>query len=162
METTCFSIKASLLDSQVLRSHSIDGIDQEVWALLTTYQALIRAASDAVTHRPGLDMDRLSFTILLQTAADTVITGHGITTNIDLVGTIGAAALAGLWPARRRHRVKARSIKNPTSKYGPNAGKHPQSARHYTVHTEVTYIENGLTSRSRRPSLDRLHRRSQA
>ncbi|MGW6413247.1 IS4 family transposase [Streptomyces vinaceus] len=162
-ETTYFPIKASLLDSRVLRSHSIHGIDQEVWALLTTYQALIRTASDAVTHRPDLDMDRLSFTILLQTAADTVITGHGITTgNTNLVGTIGTAALADLWPARRRHRVKARSIKNSTSKYGPNAGKHPQSTRHYTIHTEITYMENGLASRPRRPSPDRLHRRSQA
>ncbi|MDH2394022.1 hypothetical protein QCN29_35835 [Streptomyces sp. HNM0663] len=108
-------LKASLLDGRILRSHSIDGIDQEVWALLATYQALIRAASDAVAHRPDLDMDRLSFTVLLQTAADTVVTGHGIATGkVDLVGAIGTAALAHLWPARRRHRVKARSIKNST------------------------------------------------
>ncbi|MFF1792544.1 hypothetical protein ACFVX9_39535, partial [Kitasatospora sp. NPDC058243] len=113
-------------------------------------------------HLPDLYMDRLSSTTLLQTAADTVTTGHGITTgNTDLVGTIGTAALADLWPARRRHRAKARSTKNSTSKYGPNAGKHPQRTRHYTVHTEITYMENGLASRPRRPSLDRLHHRSE-
>ncbi|MFF2078303.1 transposase [Kitasatospora sp. NPDC058162] len=31
----------------------------------------------------------------------------------------------------RRQRVKAHSRKNPTSKYGPNAGKHPQTAQTY-------------------------------
>ncbi|MFE7244254.1 transposase, partial [Streptomyces sp. NPDC057580] len=151
-ETTYFSIKASLLDGRVLRSHSIDGIDQEVWALLTTYQALIRAAADAVADRPGLDMDRLSFTVLLQAAADTVTCATGIAPDgpTDLVGAIGRAVLASLWPARRRRRTKARSKKNATSKYNANHGRHPQQAQHYTVHAEVLIMEDGVTPRPRR------------
>ena len=82
-----------MLDGRVLRSRSIDGLDQEVYALLTTYQALIRAAADTTCTRPGLDMDRISFTVLLAAATDTVTASHGIfpSTLVDLVGTVSAA-----------------------------------------------------------------------
>ena len=53
VETTYFSIKATMLDGRVLRSRSIPGLDQEVYALLTAYQALIRAAADAVGTSPA-------------------------------------------------------------------------------------------------------------
>lgn len=55
-------------------------------------------------------------------------------TLIDLAGAIGRAALGDLLPARRRQRVKACTRKNPTSKFGPNAGQHPQKAQNYTIH----------------------------
>ncbi|WP_258044635.1 transposase [Streptomyces sp. SM11] len=154
-ETTYFSIKATMLDGRVLRSRSIDGLDQEVYALLTAYQALIRAGDDALTGRPEVPMERISFTVLLAAATDTVTAGHGIFPStlvdlVDLVGTIGHAALDNLLPTHRRQRVKARTRKNPTSKYGPNAGQHPQKAQNYTVRTTVAFFEHGLNSRSRR------------
>ncbi|MGW2940105.1 IS4 family transposase [Streptomyces sp. NPDC001156] len=152
-ETTYFSIKATMLDGRVLRSRSLPGLDQEVYALLTTYQALIRAAADTACTRPGLDMDRISFTVLLATAADTVISATGILPPAgpaDLAGTIGRAILDALHPARRRHRVKARTCKNPTSKYGPNAGQHPTTSQNYTIHTAITFFEHGLANRSRK------------
>ncbi|WP_432103897.1 hypothetical protein [Streptomyces sp. bgisy091] len=77
-ETTYFSIKATTLDGRVLRSRSIDGLDQEVYALLTVYQALIRAGDDALTMRPDIPMERISLTVLLDAATDTVTTGRGI------------------------------------------------------------------------------------
>ncbi|WP_331730348.1 transposase (plasmid) [Kitasatospora sp. NBC_00070] len=53
IETAYFSIEATVLDGRVLRSRSIDGIDQEGYGLLTAYQALIRTADDALTkHHP--------------------------------------------------------------------------------------------------------------
>lgn len=152
-ETTYFSIKATMLDGRVLRSRSLQGLDQEIYALLTAYQALIRAAADTACTRPGLDMDRISFTVLLQTAADTVTTATGILPPAgpaDLTGTIGRAVLDALHPARRRHRVKARTRKNPTSKYGPNAGQHPQTAQTYTFQADVMFLEHGLAPRPRR------------
>ncbi|WP_327370930.1 IS4 family transposase [Streptomyces sp. NBC_01217] len=152
-ETPYFSIKATMLDGRVLRSRSLSGLDQEVYALLTTYQALIRAAADTACTRPGLDMDRISFTVLLATAADTVISTTGILPPAgpaDLVGTIGRAVLDALHPARRRHRVKARTRKNPTSKYGPNAGQHPTTSQNYTIHTAITFFKHGLATRARR------------
>jgi hypothetical protein len=141
-----------MLDGRVLRSRSLTGLDQEVYALLTTYQALIRAAADTACTRPGLDMDRISFTVLQTTAADTVTTATGILPPAgpaELVGTIGRAVLDALHPARHRHRVKARTRKNPTSKYGPNAGQHPTTSQNYTFHTTVTFFEHGLASRPR-------------
>ncbi|MGW6410455.1 IS4 family transposase [Streptomyces vinaceus] len=151
-ETTYFSIKATMLDGRVLRSRSLQGLDQEVYALLTTYQALIRTAADTACTRPGLDMDRISFTVLQATAADTVTTATAIlpsTGPAELVGVIGRTVLEALHPSRHRHRVKARTRKNPTSKYGPNAGQHPTTSQNYTVHTTVTFFEHGLANRSR-------------
>jgi hypothetical protein len=151
-ETTYFSIKSTMLDGRVLRSRCVPGIEQEVYALLTVYQALIRAAGDAADTLPGLDMARVSFTVLLQAAADTVTTATRIFPGVtrDLVGVIGQAVLSALLPARRRTRIKARTRKNPTSKYGPNAGQHPATAQTYTFHTEVAIFEKGLATRPRR------------
>jgi hypothetical protein len=151
-ETTYFSIKATMLDGRVLRSHTLCGIEQEVYALLVAYQALIRAAADTAAMRPGLDMDRISFTVLLQAAGDTVTTATGIfpTGPVDLIGTIGRAVLGALLPAWRRPRIKARTRKNPTSKYGPNAGQHPSTTQTYSFHADVTIFEKGLASRPRR------------
>jgi hypothetical protein len=150
-ETAYFSIKATMLDGRVLRSRSIDGLDQEVYALLTTYQALTRAGNDALTGHPEIPHQRISFTIALTAATDTVTAARGIfpETVVDLVGTIGRAALDDLLPAHRRQRVKARTRKNPTSKYGPNTGQHPTTSQNYTVHATVTFFEHGLASRSR-------------
>ncbi|MBB6343597.1 IS4 family transposase [Nonomuraea muscovyensis] len=152
VETTYFSIKVAMLDGRVLRSRSVAGLDQEVYALLTVYQALIRTAADAAASRPGLVMERISFTILLQTARDQVTTATGILPPepVALVGAIGRAVLNDLLPAERRQRVKARSRKNPTSKYGPNAGKHPQQAQTYTLEVQIQIMDHGLASRRRR------------
>lgn len=150
-ETTYFSIKATMLDGRVLRSRSIPGLDQEVYALLTTYQALIRAADDAVCTRPGATMERISFTVLLEAAADQVTLAADIFPKpaTPLTGAIGRAVLNALVPATPRWRVKARTRKNPTSKYGPNAGKHPQQTQAYTLAVDIQTMENGLASRRR-------------
>jgi hypothetical protein len=152
VETTYFSIKATMLDGRVLRSRSVPGLDQEVYALLATYQALIRTASDAVATRPHLSGERISFTVLLNAAADQVTTASGIfpPEPVVLVGAIGRAVLNDLLPTGRRQRVKARSRKNPTSKYGPNAGKHPQQTQTYTLNVQIQIMNDGLASRRRR------------
>ncbi|WP_331718656.1 hypothetical protein OG985_49745 (plasmid) [Streptomyces sp. NBC_00289] len=97
-------------------------------------------------------MDRISFTVLLQSAADQVITAGNILTHgpADLVGAIGRAVLDALLPAWRRPRIKARTRKSPTSKYGPNAGQHPTTSQNYTFHADVMFLEHGLASRPRR------------
>lgn len=150
-ETTYYSIKATMLDGRVLRSRTLPGIDQEVYALLATYQALIRAAADTAATRPGLDMDQISFTILLQTAADLVTTAAGILPDSppDLAGAIGRAALRDLLPAWRRPRLKARTRKNRTSKY-PSTTRQPATAQTYTIHARITFFEQGLAPRTQR------------
>ncbi|MFE5006639.1 transposase [Streptomyces sp. NPDC056696] len=77
-ETAYASVKAALLDGRVLRSGHPAGLDQEVWGILTVYQALIRTALDTAAQQPGLDMHRLSFTVALNAARDQVVTASGI------------------------------------------------------------------------------------
>jgi hypothetical protein len=68
IETTHLSIKSTILDGRVLRSHHPADLDQEVWALLTVYQAIIRITADAITDLPGVEHDRASFAVALETA----------------------------------------------------------------------------------------------
>ncbi|MGH3275631.1 MAG: transposase, partial [Streptosporangiaceae bacterium] len=154
-ETAYYSIKATMLHGRVLRSRTLPGIDQEVWALLAACQALIRAAADTAATRPGLDTDQISLTILLHTARDLITTATGILPAspagpADLAGAIGRAALAGLLPARRPPRIKARTRKNPTSKYRHPSPHDPPAAQAYTIHAQITFFEEGLAPRARR------------
>jgi hypothetical protein len=150
-ETTYLSIKSTMLDGRVLRSQHPTDIDQEVYALLTVYQTIIRIAVDAVDTCPEARPDRISFTVALHTAADQVTAAVGIIIPAGdrLVGVIGRAVLDELLPPTR-NRGKARTKKTPTSKYGPNAGTFPQTSLNYTITTHVTIMEEGLTARSKR------------
>ncbi|WP_164836517.1 IS4 family transposase [Actinacidiphila soli] len=152
IETAFFSIKATMLDGRVLRSHRPEDIDQEVYALLTVYQALVRISDDATTGHPHPDPDRISFTVALDTARDQVTTANGVLTTgaAVLTGAIGRAVLDNLLPARRRQRIKARTRKNPTSKYSKNSLQHPTTVQHYTLNAEVMVMEQGLTTRPKR------------
>jgi hypothetical protein len=124
IETTYLELKSSILDGRVLRARTPAGIEQEVYALLVTYQALRTAMCDATNTRPGLDPDRASFTTAVNAARDQLVQAAGIIagTDIDLVGEIGRLVLDNLMP-QRRPRVNARTVKRAISKYnarGPN------------------------------------------
>lgn len=132
VETAYLEIKSSILGGRVLRARTPDGIDQEIHALLITYQVLRTAMTDATDSLPGLDPDRASFTTALNTARDQLTNAAGIIadTVIDLVGVIGRAVLAHLLPDRRI-RVKTRMIKRSNSKYqarGPNIDRRSYKA----------------------------------
>ena len=132
IETAYLELKSSILGGRVLRARTPDGIDQEIHALLVTYQALRTAMTDATDSRPGTDPDRASFTTALNTARNQLIQAAAVIadTIIDLVGAIGRAVLAHLLPDRRI-RVKTRMIKRSNSKYqarGPNIDRHSYKA----------------------------------
>jgi Insertion element 4 transposase N-terminal/Transposase DDE domain len=153
VETSFLSIKATILDGRVLRSRHPADIDQEVYALLAVYQAIVRIGTDATRTAGELDPRRISFTVALDSARTQVITAKHIripAAGVTLIGGIGHAILTNLLPARRRQRAKARSRKNPTSKYGPNAGKYPQTTQTFTLHIRIAIMEKALTARSRR------------
>jgi Insertion element 4 transposase N-terminal/Transposase DDE domain len=118
IETAYFELKSAVLDGRVLRARTPAGIEQEIYALLVTYQVLRTAIADAAITRPGTDPDRASFTIALSTARDQVILAAGITDApaADLAGTIGRRALAALLPGRRP-RTSPRVVKRAISKY---------------------------------------------
>jgi hypothetical protein len=127
IETTYLEIKSSILGGRVLRARTPTGIDQEVYALLVTYQLLRLAMADATSTQPDVDPDRASFTVALQTARDQLVKATGVlaATAIDLVGTIGRHVLDNLLPDRRL-RVAPRIVKRAISKYnarGPNINR---------------------------------------
>jgi hypothetical protein len=122
---TCYAeLKSTILGGRVLRAQSPAGIEQEVWALLTAYQALRIAMTDATDTVAGTDPDRASFTLALHAARDQLVQAAGVIadTEIDLAGAIGQRILAHLMPDRRA-RTKDRIVKRAISKYnarGPN------------------------------------------
>ncbi len=120
-------LKSSILGGRVLRARTPDGLTQEVYALLVTYQILRIAITDATSTQPDVDPDRASFTIALHAARDQLIQAAGVlaATVIDLVGAIGRRVLANLLPDRRL-RVTPRIVKRAISKYnarGPNINR---------------------------------------
>jgi hypothetical protein len=118
IETTYLQLKATMLGGRVLRAQTPQGVDQEVYALLCTYQALRLAMADATAGRPDLQADRASFTVALHAARDQVIHAAGViaSTTIDLVGAIGRAVLTDLLPPRRDRR-SPRVVKRAISKH---------------------------------------------
>jgi hypothetical protein len=118
VETAYFELKSTILGGRVLRARTPAGIDQEVYALLVTYQALRTAIADAASTVPGTDPDRASFTIALNTARDQVILAAGVLAGpaTDLAGAIGRLVLASLMPARRL-RTSPRVVKRAMSRY---------------------------------------------
>jgi Insertion element 4 transposase N-terminal/Transposase DDE domain len=118
IESAYFEIKKTMLGRRVLRARTLPGITQEIYALLTAYQALRIAITDTTLTAPGTDPDRASFTVALQAARDQVIQAAGVIAGetIDLAGTIGRHILGNLLPARRL-RVSPRAVKRPLSRY---------------------------------------------
>jgi hypothetical protein len=127
IETAYLEIKSTILGGRVLRARTPAGIDQEIYALLITYQILRTAMADATACLPGTDPDRASFTIALHVARDQIVQAADVITGtvIDLAGTIGRHVLASLLPARRL-RVSPRIVKRAISKYqarGPSINR---------------------------------------
>jgi Insertion element 4 transposase N-terminal/Transposase DDE domain len=118
IETSFLELKSTTLGGRVLRAKTPGGVDQEIYALLVTYQALRIAIADATIARPDLDPDRGSFTIALQAARDQLIQAAGVIaeTAIDLVGVIGRHVLDNRMP-NRRSRTNPRVVKRAISKF---------------------------------------------
>jgi Insertion element 4 transposase N-terminal/Transposase DDE domain len=128
IETAYFELKSTILGGRVLRARTPSGVQQEIYALLVTYQALRIAISDAVLTRPEVDPDRASFSIALHAARDQLITAQGVLTDtastavIDLVGELGRQVLDHLMPARRA-RTNPRVVKRAISVYAANTAR---------------------------------------
>jgi hypothetical protein len=132
IETAYLEIKSSILGGRVLRARTPAGVDQEIHALLVTYQILRTAMTDATNSDTSVDPDRASFTIALHAARDQVVQAAGVIagTVVDLIGKIGRLVLNDLLPARRL-RVNARTVKRAISKYnarGPNIDRRTYQA----------------------------------
>lgn len=117
IETSYLELKSSMLGGRVLRARTASGIEQEIYALLVTYQLLRTAISDA-TYDRGMDPDRGSFTIAFQAAKDQIVLAQTVISQavVDLVGVIGRQVQADPLP-QRRLRVCPRIVKRAISKY---------------------------------------------
>ena len=120
IETAFLELKSSILGGRALRARTPQGIDQEIHALLVCYQLLRLAMADATNTQPGVDPDRASFTIALNSARDQLIQAAGVIAgaSIDLVGKIGRAVLDNLL-ADRRLRVAPGSSSGPSPSTTP-------------------------------------------
>ena len=139
IETAYLELKSTILGGRVLRARTPPGIAQEVYALLTTYQALRLAMAEATDSQPGTDPDRASFTTALHAARDLLVQAAGVIaeTTIDLVGAIGRHVLANLLPARRT-RTSPRAVKRAASKYTAQGTVNRTSHKttiHIAIHT---------------------------
>jgi hypothetical protein len=125
-EIAYLALRHTLLQGRVLRSTDPAGLKQEMWALLTVYQALRIAMVDAVEAVPGTDPDRASFTTALETAKDLLVRAENvITDDAGRVGRIGRAVLRDLHPPRRP-RTSVRKVKSPLSRYNKKDPYRPE------------------------------------
>ena len=138
IESAFLAIKDTIVGGAVMRSHDPVGIEQEIWALLSVYQILRIAMTDATDSLPGTDPDRAGFSVALHAARDQVIAAHNVlaSTTIDLVGTIGRQILANLL-LPRRPRTSPRTVKRTLSKYSYNT-RHPTTATTITITIDIT------------------------
>lgn len=154
-EITYLALRHTLLQGRVLRSGDPAGLEQEIWALLALYQALRIAVTDAITTVAGVDPDRASYQLAVQTAQDLVTGATNViagTGTVDLAGDIGRAVLTNLHPPRRP-RVCARRVKSPLSRWNKHPPGKPRTSLRITQLT-TTAIDHdpqheGPTRRNR-------------
>ncbi|MFL1443596.1 IS4 family transposase [Nocardiopsis protaetiae] len=117
IETAYCELKWSLLGRRVLRAKDPEGLEQEVWALLATYQVVRQAIADAVTAT-GHSPLRASFAVAVESGRDLLVRAENIIAGgrVDLRGTLGRQVLANLLP-ERRVRTVPRVVKRAISKY---------------------------------------------
>jgi hypothetical protein len=146
IETAYLEIKSSILGGRVLRARTPEGVEQEVYALLVTYQILRTAMTDATDSVAGLDPDRASFSTALNAARDQIIQAAGVIadTVIDLVGVIGRHVLAALLP-ERRVRTKPRIVKRSNSKYQARGTNIDRTSYKATISIDIL-LPNVLTT----------------
>jgi Transposase DDE domain len=127
IESAYLALRHTLLGAHVLRSGDRPGLEQETWALLTLYQLLRMAMTEAIETQPGINPDRASFTTALEAARDQLTSATGIfPAGSERLGIIGHAVLATLLPPRRP-RFSARIVKCSTSRYHERDRHRPQS-----------------------------------
>jgi hypothetical protein len=147
IETAFFELKSTILGGRVLRSRTPAGVEQEIYALLVTYQALRIAISDATLAQPEIDPDRGSFSVALNTARDQLTAAAGVITTtttasavVDLVGMIGRQVLHHLMPARRS-RGNPRVVKRAISVYAANTARGRARAPSRNTTITITIID---------------------
>jgi hypothetical protein len=121
----------------VLRSTDPDGVRQEIYAYLITYQAirqlLVQAATDA-----GVDPDRLSFTTALRTVRRWITTAATATTTVLTTARTAALAEISHDTQHRRDRTSPRAVKRSQAPYPAKRHASQQTSTPVDYHIDVT------------------------
>ncbi|WP_157597141.1 IS4 family transposase [Streptacidiphilus rugosus] len=143
-ESTYFALRHTLGQGRPLRSGDPIGVEQEMWAQLSLYQALRTVMVQAAESRPGTDPDRCGFTIALQAARDLVVQATGVTAapHTGTIGVIAQRVLAALLP-RRRPRVSTRKVRSPVSRYAERQDDGRPDRSRTIADLTVTVLEPG-------------------
>ena len=152
IESAYLELKSTILGGRVLRARTPDGVEQEIYALLVTYQALRAAIADAASTVPGTDPDRASFTIALNAARNQVTLAAGVIAGarVDLAGQIGHLVLASLMPPRRlrdqppRRQARHLQVQRPRQSRPQDL---PGHHRHRHPHPRFANRRRALTDR---------------
>ncbi len=138
VEVAFLALRSTMLHGTVLRSADPQGLRQEMWALLTVYQAIRTAMVDATDAVDGCDPDRASFTVALTAARDSVVTAAEVVPapGRELTSALTVAVAESLLEPRRP-RISARTVKSASSRYG----RRPLEEDRPQVSTPITGID---------------------
>jgi hypothetical protein len=150
IEVAFLALRSTMLHGRVLRSRDPQGLRQEIWAQLTTYQLLRAAMLDATDALPGCDPDRACFTAALAAARDTITRADQIVPaqGSELTSPVTDAVTATLLP-ERRPRISARTVKGVSARYGFRSAEEDRP----TASTTVTSIDITLHHPPQAPAL---------
>ena len=121
----------------VLRSTDPDGVYQELYAYLITYQA-IRTLIVAAADIEGIDPDRLSFTTALRAVRRWITTASTATTTVLAAATQAVLAEIAQDQHQRRNRSSPRAVKRSQASYP--AKRHATQQTSTTVDYHITLI----------------------
>nr|WP_272919166.1 transposase [Streptomyces sp. SID8352] len=155
-ESAYYALHHTIMNGRVLCSGDPAGVEQEMWVLLTPYQALRTMMVDAAESLPGTDPGRCCFTVAFQTARDQVVQAAAVITDpadVGRVGLTGHRILACLLPPRRQ-RVSTRKVKSPMSRC---SNRH-EAGRPGTSRTITTVDISVLEPREPHPQLPAMSR----
>jgi hypothetical protein len=129
----------------VLRSTEPDGVYQELYAYLITYQA-IRTLMTRAADAQGVDPDRLSFTVALR-AVRRWITSAATASTLVLTAAVAAALTEiGQDQHRRRDRSSPRVVKRSQASYPAKRHATQQTSTPVTYH--ITANPDPMTCRN--------------
>src|ERR1035437_6192601 len=121
-----------------------------MWALLSLYQALRIAVTDAGQTVPGTDPDRASYQIAVQAAQATATHArNAITGPAALARSVGRAVLADLLPPGRP-RGCPRRVKSPLSRWNKRPPGKPRQSQRVTSITTSGHREHQEPAAARR------------
>ena|SRR6266545_2889220 len=113
----------------VLRSTDPDGVRQEIYAYLITYQAIRHLISQAATEA-GIDPDRLSFTTALRAARRWITTAA--TATAAVLTTARTATLTEISHDQHHRRNRTSPNATPSTRHQPTSSTTSTSSRTHT------------------------------